>query len=390
MALALCGVLARSQVATAEPTPSPAQRYAVPEPSLVRDLLLTEARGIVEGPESAAQANPVQQPWTRDGSQPFRDAIASHVPVKRLVFRYSRNHITDLTNPRKPTYPPGFDEFEGAVQPSGYYLLKLPHSSARVDNHNPVGETLASGASSCFWWQLNDNYDSLRVATRNNAKWPMDPVAVVCTMDFDKLAEVAHCGMLHIADADIRWLDPRRFRAESQRFGILEGQIASFDDTGRPTRLWYHSPTNSVIGSFDICYSYKDATLFPPSTMIVRRTGPGQNRPPYTNIILSYDPGLQMEATNGFVPSQFRRKSQPLATFIVYSNSVRYKVLPNGQWYPAPESEWETPGLAPRSATMAASSFTFALAVLGFAATALATWQRAKQPRPVEKERHRI
>jgi hypothetical protein len=276
--------------------------------------------------ESAVLAKPTPNP-----GQAFCDFLAAPPWIKKLRFLRSKNYYIDTSHPGKPRRFNGFTLYEGALQSGGFYLRHLSNSIA-VNAPRP-GEEYISGASDRYWWQLSPGHDGLGLAPRlaEEGQSAQNGREVICRLEMAVVEQVRHLGMDYLIGATIRWDETNRFSGHSPQYGAVEGQITQYKD-GLPTQVQYSIGTNQIRG-FVVQYRYAPDRPFPPQEMVSwEKTGekPGLLR--HTNIIQLLETGIDEEHLNGYKPSDFRLKTAPLASLIIWSNKARFKIDGLGRW----------------------------------------------------------
>jgi hypothetical protein len=277
---------------------------------------------------------------------PFQRFLADPPWIKYVRFRRSGNQEPEMDYPeygKSFVVPSPWAHYDGALQPKGFFLRHLAYTSRYYrakwsDNrlsdelvYEPPrpGEEWIIGASTGYWWQLDDREGVLVIAPREPEPGHSVTNGVEIIAKYQKqILEVLQClGMPELVDAEVEWLDATRFQATSWQHGKIEGAI-SRRRADLVEELEYQV-TRPAKRRVVMRYAYSPQMRMPPVEM-VRTVVADSGTRSFTNILDRWEEGLDPQHPQGFTVRDFRRKTEPLQFFLVWSNGVRYKMNQEG------------------------------------------------------------
>jgi hypothetical protein len=272
---------------------------------------------------------------TADPAQIYRNFLATRPWIKQIDFRMDRNYEIDATDPSHPERKQGLATYKAAIQPNGYYLEHL-QGSLLYDNPPglkpstrviaPGNETI-SGASTQFFWRIWEGTNGMALVPRDNTPGASSKNWLRHSFNYEigDVNKILRLGFDKLSDGSLNWIDNDHFKAIGLYGKQAEGVIRQYTN-GLP-RLVDYSIYNSSNEKFIVQYAYKPGRPFPPYQIIVQDIN---KKVTHTNYIDDIQIGLDLSATNGFLPEMFRPKIMAERVSLS-SNSVLYQVGQNGE-----------------------------------------------------------
>lgn len=273
---------------------------------------------------------------------PFHRFLADPPWIKYVRFKRSGNQEPSMalvTGGKDHSNPSPWAIYEGALQPRGFFLRHLEHTSlyyrptpsgGLVYEPPKPGEEWIVGANSRWWWQLDEKNGMVNIAPREPEPGhsPTNGPEIIAQGQQERLLEVLRClGMPELVDAVVEWLDATRFQATSWQHGKLEGAITRWrDDLVEELEYQVTRPAKRRVL---MRYAYSPQMRMPPVEM-VRTVVEGEVIHSYTNVIVQWDVGIDPQHPEGFAASEWRQQPKPLDFFLVWSNGVRFKMARDG------------------------------------------------------------
>ena len=275
----------------------------------------------------------------------------------------------------------GYSGYEGAIQPTGFYLK---HSSNSFFFRTPTlpGYATIFGSSDRFWWHLSPGHDALSLAPRNasDGASPRNGREIVCKLQEQLLLSMRRCGMEGLENASLTWTSQDTFIGTTVNSNEVSGTIRQWTN-GVPLRIEYRIGTTNI-RHYRSDFSYQGTADWPPSRVVTCVSSVAGRDTWITNVILKWLTGLDTNATHGYNPTQFRVKSTPYIPLIVWSNGFRFRIMDDGLWSPIIE---EDPQInVSGTISMAATSIVVGFAVVGAVAAAVAR-QRGRHLMPCDR-----
>ena len=271
---------------------------------------------------------------------PFQRFLVNPPWIKYTRFRRSGNQEPTMSvKDGKPfANPSPWAHYEGALLPNGFFLRHLAYTTLYYDPkisgelvYNPPkpGEEWTVGASDRLWWQLDESDGVMIVAPQESEPGHSDKNGLEIIVKRQKrLLEVLRClGMPELVDAEVEWLDATHFQATSWQHGKIEGTITRWHDD-LAEELEYRVGRRPE-QRLRMRYAYSPQRRLPPVEM-VRTVVEENSTRSFTNIVDQWEEGLDPQHPDGFKASEFRRKTEPLQFFLVWSNGVRFKMAQDG------------------------------------------------------------
>lgn len=278
---------------------------------------------------------------------PFQRFLADPPWIKYVRFRRSGNQLGTLIYPeqgKRFVIPCAWAYYDGALQPNGFFLRHLAHTGlyykakeaggGRIldelvyDPPKP-GEEWMIGASARHWWQLDDRYGMFIIAPRESEPGHSvsNGVEIIANMEIKHLKILQCLGMPELVDAEVEWLHTTRFQATSWQHGRIEGTITRW--LNELVEELEYQVARPVKQRVFMRYAYSPQQRMPPIEMVRTVTDDSGTRS-FTNIIDQWEEGLDLLRPQGFTVGDFRKKTEPFTSFLVWSNGLRYKLDQQG------------------------------------------------------------
>ncbi|RME93357.1 MAG: hypothetical protein D6766_08360 [Verrucomicrobia bacterium] len=314
----------------------------------------------------------------------FRDFLTRPPWIRRVVFRRSGNvHPVTIRYEQNTerTHIPAWVEFEGSLQPKGYYLKFLPMGHYIVDipkdgpvvhRPPPAGWEYVMGATAEYWWWVGDQVWSLAPRAPRPGHSPRNGPEILARMHMGYLEELRWLGVPELADAgSIHWSGPDRFEAVSRSHGMIQGVILQWSGS-TPVALECRvaGPPARVRR---VEYGHDASPTLPPREMRVTLQQDGRTVT-HTNLIEVWESGLDPRHSEGFKPSEFRPPDVTFERTYFYSNGVRHAVSPEGRLEPVEGFEPDFSELEVRSGSKALT--VVLLTAIAFGGVGMLWWLR--------------
>jgi hypothetical protein len=280
-----------------------------------------------------------------DPAKVYRDFIAQPPWIKKVVFERTPNPVRIEDKPYTGPMPP-FDRYEGALQPQGYYVKYLdgvaywrlkrgPDGLVLQPSKPEPGEEGVRGASDRHYWCLGPGHMTAEIAPRRpeEGAYPYHGEELAARLWMGLLDRVRRLGLERLTNAAIRWEDSDRFAGSTQDGQPVSGSITRYTN-GLPAQVEY------CVGDtnwFVVQYAYLPGRPFPPYEVVWWAVGGGGEPRKTTNRIEVLEVGLDPAASNGYLLTQFRTKTNLLTSLLYCSNGVRYEIDRAGQWHKVDE-----------------------------------------------------
>lgn len=272
----------------------------------------------------------------------LRELLSSPPWIKKIVFKRSGNYTTYRVDKLTDVEYPVELRYEGALQPSGFYLRHLANSSVYIDEITPEKELIFKnpkkgleyivGESMEHYWTLNKGHSGLGFSYKD-PKLGGDPGNSRQTLSSWQrriLIELSMFGLEHMGKCDLNWAGRDQFSGMSEKLGAISGKIVARDDQERPTQLNYW-PDGNLDDVVRVNYSYHTLGSIPRMFTIEGALN-GKPRKVLTNFIEHIELGIDELNPQGYKPTDFRQNFGPLKGLVIESNKVAYRVNQIGQW----------------------------------------------------------
>lgn len=273
-----------------------------------------------------------------DLSQKLRNFLSNPPWIKNVVFLRSKNYYINSSSPKGPRHV-GFTRYQGVLQAQNFYLKHL--SNSIMDQiYVRVGLETIFGSTERYFWHLESGHDVLRLAPRRpeDGQAPNNSRDRLCRSQRRILQSIQRLGIDPLAEASLHWTTPIEFTGTLPESEPVVGKISRFHADGLPAELEFEvrqgrqSTKYVALLSHSIPGAVSDSLAFLPREIVYYANTPSAQKLKFTNIIEFCEVGEDHTNQGGYTPSQFRSKPQPIALFVVSSNSARYQVSQSGGW----------------------------------------------------------
>ena len=280
-------------------------------------------------------------------------------PLRKIIYGLDIQYYRDVNEPDNIRQArKGFVCYEGAFQPETFYLRTI---GARPEQKTPgidIGSTAGASSDGINWTVDMQRPEGLvYTSNRKDETSAESHSGGLANRSYDELNRARSLWINGLVPGSVRWIDKNRFEGKasgSERvYGtnkserIILGEIAEYDELGRPTKIKYRWPAmrEGIEVWNDFLYTEPVSKTKLPNIIVkanARVFSDGKKDIKfYTNILLNVDIGTTNIGDNGYVPKMFLEmdKSNP---YVVYeSNHVIYKVERDGLTrFPDEESGW--------------------------------------------------
>lgn len=235
----------------------------------------------------------------------------THLPPCRDFKEY----LTTLPWVQHVIYEQSFDDkfglIEGALQPSGYYIL--------IPGQSKYGTNLIAFGFSDHEWSCSERYKNLILSPKTSS-WTN---LTINEPPFSTFNSVIRLGFPLFSDS-IQWISPVEFQF-STRYGHFKGKIDYYEDD-RPVKVhyWKLKPVKDEVPDYTLTYIYSGNSTFPPSKFIINH-----GTSAITNIIHTLKFGIDKTVTNGYSMDSLGVTNPTINEIFVISNNVRYTINPD-------------------------------------------------------------
>lgn len=280
-------------------------------------------------------------------------------PLRKIIYGLDARNYIDVNEPdiirqaRK-----GFVCYEGAFQPETFYLRTI---GARPEQKIPgivIGSSVGASSDGINWTTDMRRPEGLVfTSNRKDETSAESHSGGLANLSYGDLNRTRSLWINGLVPGSVRWIDENRFEGkasgservygtnESER--VIFGEIAEYDELGRPTKIKYRWPAmrEGVEVWNDFLYTEPVGKTKLPNIIVnssTRMLTDGEkDRRFSTNILLDVDIGTTNVGDNGYIPKMFLEMDKSTPYVVYESNHVIYKVEKDGLTrFPDEESGW--------------------------------------------------
>jgi len=235
----------------------------------------------------------------------------------------SRNRFLSENRPEFTKEPGEMVQIEGALLPKSFYI-KLG------TNAYTPGVELINGEADSFYWQIGSG---LVIENKDSAAGG-GPTNFMARTIYRNKGELRGWLALGLIDIGMNPVEIRGTNFSASNNGVtLKGHFRSIDENGFPSSFVYELSDlgDDYSAEGTVFFVDKDFRKFE-TFVTLRQRGRFMKR--IRIRIFEYTPATAADATRVFKPTDFLKEEGTVAKFILFSNEIRYAVMPSGQLVP--------------------------------------------------------
>jgi hypothetical protein len=254
--------------------------------------------------------------------------------IRRVVFQRTKGMYTAryLLRDASTISNYGPAKYEGAIQENGFFLKHLTNSLYETDPVRP-GEELIFGENLRSYWQMDAGHHVLGISPKESNTDRVRSRESICCCNRRLLDEVCFLGLEELKGLNFVFLNDTRFKGTNANREAVTGNIStSRSPTNSVVRVAY-SVSSTPDAVYEVTYFIDGDRKAGGGVHFKKRLHKGEVKGQWIDYVLQeIDYGVDPVASKAYFPLDFRRKLNPLASLVLYTNNARFIVQSDGRF----------------------------------------------------------